>query len=203
MDEIRFGAAQQRRRTTLRRAGVAAAAGVGITLGAAGIAAAADNPSPSPSGGTTAQTAPNAPGARPHPGRMGHRGGPGAERGMGMRGAVHGEFVVPNGKGGWRTVQMQRGTVTAVSKTALTVRSEDGFTKSYVLTSATLVDAGRDGIATVATKEQVAVVATESGGTTTANEVRDLTKIKAERKQWGPPPGGGGMPGGPGGPGGG
>jgi hypothetical protein len=40
-------------------------------------------------------------------------------------------------------------------------------------------------------------VATVSGGTSTADRVRDLSKIQEERKQWGPPP-----PGAPGGPGG-
>jgi hypothetical protein len=106
-----------------------------------------------------------------------------------MGGAVHGQFVVPNGTG-WRTVVVQRGVVTAVSDTALTVTSKDGYTKDYVLTAKTLVDAGRDGIATVKKDETVAVVATVSGDTATADEVRDLTKIAAERKQWGPPPGG-------------
>jgi hypothetical protein len=94
---------------------------------------------------------------------------------------VRGEFVVPDGKGGWRTVQMQRGTVTAVSDTSLTVKSADGVSKTYVLTKDTRVDAARAGIASVANGDTVGVLATVSGGTATATSVRDLTKIKAAR----------------------
>ncbi|MCU1590264.1 MAG: hypothetical protein JWP11_1520 [Frankiales bacterium] len=189
MDEITNGPQQHGRRLT-RRVGIAAAAGLGITLGAAGIAAAAADPSPTPSGGTTAQTAPQAPppGA-PGPGgpRRGPGGGHRGDRGIGgPQGALHGEFVVPDGKGGFRSVRTQRGVVTAVSSTALTVKSEDGYTKDYVLTTATLVDAGRDGIATVTEGETVAVMATVSGDTATADDVRDLTKIQAERKMLAP-----------------
>lgn len=206
MDEISFGTDRERRSRRMRRAGMVAAAGVGITLGAAGIAAAAGSPSPTPSGGTTAQTAPAPPDGGPGDHRMARRGrmggpmggpgmaGPGGRRGLGMRGAVHGELVVPNGSGGWRTVQVQRGKVTAVSKTSLTVKSDDGYTKTYAVTASTLVDAARDGISTVAKGEKVAVLATVSGGTSTATEVRDLTKIEAGHKKWGPPPGGGAPP---------
>jgi hypothetical protein len=96
---------------------------------------------------------------------------------------------VPDGTG-WRTVAVQRGVVTAVSSTSLTVKSKDGYSATYVVTAKTLVDAARDGIATVKKDENVAVVATVAGGTSTADEVRDLTKIQAQRKEWGPPPGG-------------
>jgi hypothetical protein len=102
---------------------------------------------------------------------------------------VHGEFVVPDGTG-WRTVAFQRGAVTAVSSTSLTVKSKDGYTKTYVLTPSTMVNAGRDGIATVKKDEEVAVMATVKNGTATAVDVRDLTQLKAHRKQFGPPDGG-------------
>jgi hypothetical protein len=174
----------------LRRTGAAAAVAVGITLGAAGIAAAASDPSPTPSAGSTAKPA-MPQGALPGGpmGRRFYRGGPGGGgpagrpglRGFGPSGAVRGELVVPDGKGGWRTVQVQRGTVTAVSPTSLTVKSADGVSKTYVLTKQTLVDAGRDGISTVAVNDTVGVVANLTGGTATATEVRDLTKIKAAR----------------------
>jgi hypothetical protein len=105
-----------------------------------------------------------------------------------MRGAVHGEFVVPDGTG-WRTVTVQRGVVMAVSSTSLTVKSKDGYTRTYVLTAKTLVNAGRDGIATVKKGEEVGVAATVKSGRATADDVRDLTQIKAQRKDFGPPPG--------------
>jgi hypothetical protein len=181
-------------RRSSRRArwlGGAAAAGVGVILGAAGIAAAADpTPTPSPSAGS--QVAP--PGTPPVGGPGLHRGlrrGPGGPgRGLGMRGAVHGEFVVPDGAG-WRTVALQRGVVTAVSSTSLTVKSKDGYIRTYVLTAKTLVNAGRDGISTVKNGEEVGVAATVKGGTATADDVRDLTQIRAQRKSFGPPPGSG------------
>jgi hypothetical protein len=177
----------------MRRVAAAAATGLGLTLGAAGIAAAASDPTPSPtaSGGTTAQTPSGGavpggpPGTRRHHGPGGGPGGFGGH-GLGAPGAVRGEFVVPDGNGGWRTVQMQRGTVTAVSTTSLTVKSADGVSKTYVLTKDTRVNAARDGIATVAVNDTVAVLATVSGGTATATDVRDLTKIKELRDKWGP-----------------
>ncbi|MCW2571030.1 MAG: hypothetical protein JWO88_1088 [Frankiales bacterium] len=190
MDEISNGAEPARKRGRGRKIGTAAAVGLGLTLGAAGIAAAATDPSPSPSGGATAQAAPQPPppGQR-GPGRGfgrgpggGHRGG----RGLGPGGALHGDFVLPNAGGGYRNVRMQHGVVTSVSTTSLTVKSDDGYTQTYVLTAATLVDAGRDGIATVKKGESVAVLGTVVGKTATANEVRDLTKIQTERKQFAP-----------------
>ncbi|MDX1875516.1 hypothetical protein SBI67_25635 [Mycolicibacterium sp. 120266] len=46
---------------------------------------------------------------------------------------LHGEFVVPDGRGGFQTDIVQRGTVTAVSPTSITARSDDGFTATYVI----------------------------------------------------------------------
>jgi hypothetical protein len=184
MDEISHGPEPRVHGRRARRLGAAAAAGVGITLGAAGIAAAAADPTPTPTAGTSSQVAPppGAPGGGHRHGGHGPRG----ERGIGPGGALHGEFVVPDGNGGYRTVQTQRGVVTAVSSTSLSVKSEDGFTKTYVLTPSTMVNAGRDGIATVAKDEEVAVVANVAGGTSTAIDVRDLTKLKAQRELYGP-----------------
>lgn len=167
---------------TLRRALVAGGVGVGLALGAAGIAGAASTP-PSPKPGTTAKVVPG-PG-EPHRGGH-HRGGPGMGHGMGLRGALHGELVVPKGTG-FQTVDVQRGEVTAVSATSLTVKSADGFTKSYVLTPRTIVEAGRDGITTVKVGEKVGVLATVAGNVATATHVRDLTQLKAARKEARPP----------------
>ncbi|MBK5305593.1 MAG: hypothetical protein JJD92_02785 [Frankiaceae bacterium] len=205
MDEISSGPPTRQRMSRIRRVGAAAAVGVGLAVGAAGIAGAADNPSPSPSPGAGAQVAPqNGPQNGPPPGegrRLGGGHGPRGDKGMGMGpgGALHGEFVVPDGNGGYRTVRTQRGDVTAVSSTSLTVKSEDGYTKTYVLTPSTVVVAGRDGIGTVKKGETVAVMATVSGGTATANHVRDLTTLQAERRKLGPrrgPPPGAPAPGG-------
>lgn len=58
-----------------------------------------------------------------------------------------------------------------------------------------MVNAGRDGIATVETGEKVAVHATVSGGKATAESIRDLTKLRAQQEKWGPPPPAGQQPG--------
>jgi hypothetical protein len=92
-------------------------------------------------------------------------------------GAVHGQFVVPKAGGGYQTIDTQRGSVTAVSSTSITIKSADGFTKTYQVVSSTNVDAQRDGIGSVKTGHQVAVAATVSGGTATAVRILDFTLL--------------------------
>jgi hypothetical protein len=72
---------------------------------------------------------------------------------------------VPKSGGGYQTIDTQRGSVTAVSGTSITVKSADGFTKTYQVTSSTNVDAERNGIGSVKTGHKVAVTAMASGGT--------------------------------------
>lgn len=189
MDVI-TGTEPTRERRTPRWLGTLAAVGIGITLGAAGIAAAADDPTPSPGPSAGSDIKPAQPGPGPGgPGMRHKRGGPGGELGgPGPRGAVHGEFVVPDGTG-WKTVAMQRGVVTSVSSTAITVKSKDGYAKTYVVTADTMVNAARDGIGSIKDGDEVAVVAEVAGGTSKAVDVRDVTQLKAHRKDFGPPPG--------------
>ncbi|KDN22852.1 hypothetical protein [Amycolatopsis rifamycinica] len=94
--------------------------------------------------------------------------GPGGPTG-GMPGgsgpALHGEYVASDGNGAYVTKIMQTGEVTELSATSLTAKSEDGFSKTYTITSeqATGLAAG----------DTVTVVATESGSTATATSVTD------------------------------
>jgi hypothetical protein len=97
----------------------------------------------------------------------------------GVFGAVHGQFVVPKSGGGFQTVDIQRGSVTAVSATSITVKSADGFIKTYQVMSSTNVDARRNGIASVKTGHQVVVMATVSGGTATAVSILDFSLLPA------------------------
>lgn len=97
---------------------------------------------------------------------------------FGAFGAIHGEFVVPKSGGGYQTVDAQRGTVTSVSRTSITLKSADGFIKTYTVTSSTIVDARRDGIGSVKAGDQAAVAATVSGGTATATDITDLTSLR-------------------------
>ena len=159
-------------------------AGVAVValLGGAGVAMAATSGSPasgtaaaSPAGGTVATPSPSARSAFPHQGRPG-----GFGFGFGAPfGAVHGQFVVPRSGGGYQTIDTQRGSVTAMSATSMTVKSADGFSKTYQVVSSTNVDARRDGIATVKTGHQVMVTATVSGSTDTAVSILDLNLLPA------------------------
>jgi hypothetical protein len=112
------------------------------------------------------------------PGAFGGPGGFGFPLGAG--GAVHGQFVVPKTGGGYQTVDVQRGKVTAVSSTSLTVKSADGFSATYAVSSSTIVDAKRDGIGSVKAGNQVYVTATVSGSTATASSVTDLSLLKGK-----------------------
>jgi hypothetical protein len=129
----------------------------------------------SPAGGAAATPSPSARPAFPHQGRPG---GMGFGLG-GVFGAVHGEFVVPKSGGGFQTIDTQRGSVTAVSATSITVKSADGFIKTYQVMSSTNVDAQRNGIGSVKTGHQVVVMATVSGSTATATSILDFTLLSA------------------------
>jgi hypothetical protein len=157
-------------------------AGVAVTalLAGAGVAMAATTGSPvsgtaaaSPAGGTAATPSPSARPAFPHQGRPG---GFGLGFG-GPFGAVHGQFVVPRSGGGYQTIDTQRGSVIAVSATSITVKSADGFSKTYQVVSSTNVDAKRNGIAAVKTGHQVMVTATDGGGTATAVGILDFNLL--------------------------
>ena len=160
--------------------GVAVAA---IAIGAVGIAgtAYAANASNSPSPSSPSGSYGNGDGGR------GHGMGPGMGMGMG----IHGSFVTPKQGGGYQTVDMQRGTVTAVSKDSITVKSEDGFSATYVVTADTMVNAKRDGIASVKVGDQVGVMGIENAGKTTAVQIVDRTQLKDSRQKWAPPSGNG------------
>src|SRR5258708_39143362 len=68
-------------------------------------------------------------------------GGAGGQHGAGGGGgpaavgptSLHGEFVVPDGAGGYTTELTQTGSVTAISPTSITIRSEDGYSQTYVI----------------------------------------------------------------------
>jgi hypothetical protein len=99
---------------------------------------------------------------------------------------IHGSFVVPKQGGGYQTVDTQVGTVTGVSSTSITVKSTDGFTQSYTVDATTMVNAQRDGIASVKTGEEVGVTAVENGGTRTAVQIVDRTQLRDARQKYAP-----------------
>ena len=134
--------------------------------GEAALAAASSTPTPSDDERRADKDGRHGPG-----GRLGHHllGGPG--------GALHGSFVVPDGDGGYQTMLTQRGTASKVSDTSITVRSEDGFSQTYAITSDTGVGATRDGVSGIKNGADVMVVAEQKGGKATALHVADLDAL--------------------------
>jgi hypothetical protein len=107
--------------------------------------------------------------------------------GPGTGGVVHGQVVVPKSGGGYQTLDVQRGTVTAVSSSSITVKSSDGYSATYSVTPITLVNAKSAGIGSVKSGDSVYVTATVSGSTATAASVTDISAIKAGRASFGFP----------------
>ena len=169
-------------RSWSRRPYVLTGVAVAALLGGAGAALAATN-SPGPLASPSAAAATPAPLPMPS-GQQPGRPGPGYRRfgggfGFGgLFGALHGQLVVAKPGGGYQTVDVQTGQVTAVSTTSITLKSADGFTKSYVVTSSTLVDAQRDGIGSVKNGNQATMLATVSGSIATATSINDLTLLQ-------------------------
>jgi hypothetical protein len=77
---------------------------------------------------------------------------------------LHGEVTV-QGKDGAKTIVVQRGSITAVSGTGLTVKSTDGYTLTWTLAAkATVVqDKKKAGASALKTGEQVGVAGTKDG----------------------------------------
>jgi hypothetical protein len=113
------------------------------------------------------------------PGRRGHVGpfllGPG-----GM--ALHGEFTTKKPDGGFQTHATQLGEVTAVSSSSITVKSEDGFTRTYAVDGDTKVRPATDeGIGGIADGETVRVMALVEGDKARALAVVDTAAVKELR----------------------
>jgi hypothetical protein len=185
-------------RNPSRRPYLLAGVAVAALLGGGGAALAVGN-SGTPAAAQNAVTATPVPAASP--------GAPGTHRGsrhfrgrfgFSPFGMVHGQFVVAKPGGGYQTVDVQDGQVTAVSTASITLKSSDGFTNTYVVTSSTRVDAQRDGIGSVKVGNQASVLATVSGSTATAENIADTTLLQQDQRQFGSgqgPAAGGAQPG--------
>ncbi|WP_231988611.1 hypothetical protein [Mycobacterium sp. 1274761.0] len=79
-------------------------------------------------------------------------------------GAVHGEYVVADGHGGFSTKLTQTGTVDEVTPSSIVVRSDDGYTQIYALAPGTAGSAAKP-------DETVSVEATRMGATVTLNSI--------------------------------
>lgn len=165
-------------RTSRRRAIVIGIALVGVGALAGGIAATATG------AGATGRVAPYAATATPVPGEpfsggpgFGPRFGPfGGERLLGLGGQIlHGSAVVKGKDGTTRTMELQNGTVTAVSDKALTVKSSDGFSQSYVVVATTRVTKDWQGstASAIKTGDTVTVLAQQVGSDNQATFIAD------------------------------
>ncbi|AUI62287.1 hypothetical protein [Amycolatopsis sp. BJA-103] len=100
-------------------------------------------------------------------GQGGMMGGPGGRvlvgPGGGMpRDALHGDFVVSDGKGGYSTERLQTGEITEISATSVSLTSKDGYKQVYTVDSSTR----KTGDPKIG--ETVTVTAKVSGNTATA-----------------------------------
>jgi hypothetical protein len=150
--------------------GTAAAVAVAAVIAAIGGAAiyAATEGSPHSFGGPHQAFGPGN-GVPSGPGGLGGQhgavGGPGPAA-VGST-SLHGEFVEADGAGGYTTELTQTGAVTAISPTSITVRSEDGYSQTYVIPST----AGNAGAPPFAVADQVVVRATRTGQTATVTNI--------------------------------
>ncbi|HYS41514.1 MAG TPA: hypothetical protein VEO01_38350 [Pseudonocardiaceae bacterium] len=91
----------------------------------------------------------------------------------------HGQLTVRT-KTGDQVLDVQRGQVTSVSATSVTVRSQDGFTATYGVSSTSIVRVQQkvSTIANVHTGDRVAVAAVHSGSTDTIRRIADAGPAK-------------------------
>ena len=151
-------------RTKTIVAGVGAAGLLGLGLFLAVPASAAD-PAPSPSASPTAKTA--------HPRHPGHPGkGHPFLRARALRG-VHGEATVQR-KDGFHITAWQRGQITSVSSSGVTVRSADGVSWTWTANGDTRVrkDGEKAALKDLAKDDKVVVAGERSGDTRTARLIR-------------------------------
>ncbi|WP_426006680.1 DUF5666 domain-containing protein [Paenarthrobacter sp. NyZ202] len=173
----------------LRKALLAGGIAVAVTAGGTAAVWAGTQPSPSPSG-TSASPGPSE--------TRGNGNAPPkstAKRGQ----ALHGEHVVKDADGTFRTLVTQRGTIESVNSTDITVTSEDGFTQRYAITSDTKISMvpadtvrprngrGNPGLpsataAELKTGDTVQVSGTRNGGTASATRIiaGDLDALRGQ-----------------------
>ncbi|HYH50781.1 MAG TPA: hypothetical protein VEG38_14645 [Acidimicrobiia bacterium] len=189
-DALTPSAARPRRfRTPL----IAAAVILGCFAAGLGVSYAQTDPStttaPTATSSTTATT--TAIGGKP----FGHRRGPGRFGDkmfgfgkLGRFGGLHGEFTIrkPDGSG-FQTWAVQTGEVTAVSPSSVTVKSEDGFSRTYSVDENSVVNSGRDGIGSVKTADTVRIAAVVENGNARAVTVVDSTSLGKIGEHWGFP----------------
>ena len=173
-----------------RRLGAIAVLAAVLLVGGIGVAVAqtgGSSTTTSPSTSVPDKGGPKGPGGPGGPGGHHFKGGPGFGSGFGgPKGAIHGEFVAPDGSSGYRTIAMQVGDVTSVSSDSITVKSADNHSRTYSVDENTVVNSGRDGIGNVKNGDKVAVNAVVNGGKAAARSIQDMTTLGQIRQHWNP-----------------
>ena len=165
--------------TLLAVTGVALLAGAG---GAAIATSGSSSPATADSASSQASPSPSASvPARPPSAHGPAAQGPGRGGGFfggGFSGApVHGTLVVPASGGGYETEDIQRGKVTAISSSSVTVVSPDKYAKTYQVTGSASVNAGNAGLSTVKVGDQVSVTAVVHGSKASVTSIIDLSRL--------------------------
>ncbi|HKF32439.1 MAG TPA: DUF5666 domain-containing protein [Jatrophihabitantaceae bacterium] len=108
----------------------------------------------------------------------------------GHRELLHGERVVKDKDGTIITVDVQRGTVTAVSESSMTVRSSDGTTWTWTLNSDTKVrgaDLKKEAVSSIKVGNTVGVAGQRIADTRTARAIGDpppnLSNLRQDLRQ--------------------
>jgi hypothetical protein len=134
------------------------AGAVALALTGTGVAfawAAGDSASPSPSP-SQSQSAPGQDSRKAKPDK--------AQRPQ----HLHSESVVKKADGTFQTILEQRGTVESVSTTSITVKSEDGYSRTYAVNADTKV---KPSIADIATGDAVRISGVKNGDQATAERI--------------------------------
>ncbi|MFB9360284.1 hypothetical protein [Actinoplanes nipponensis] len=154
--------------TTVSLAGLLALSGCGG--GAAPVDLAGEASALTAVGLTTGLEADPAPSASAEPGAKGRK-HPGVRRYL-RKNTLHGEMTV-QGKDGVRTVAVQRGTVTAVDATTVSVKSADGFAQTWTFGDKLRVVQDKKTVATTAirTGAEVGVAGAKDGDKSVARLV--------------------------------
>jgi hypothetical protein len=138
----------------MHRTAIAVSAVAAVVLVGSGVAVAEAATPATPAPSSTTSSAPTA----------------GAAAKKHARVPLHADAVRRGPKGTFVTHDLQRGDITAVSATSLTMRSADGFTRTYVLDATTKVRIGKATAAAGDLKvgEKVRVRGVQAGSTWTA-----------------------------------
>ena len=157
------------------RTAVAVAAGAvgALAVGWVIVPASAD---PTAAGSSSAVAAPTAggPAAGVHKGSHHHKRG---DRGDLLGGRLlHGQLTLRTPSGGTELAEVQRGQITAVSPTSITIKSLDGFTMTYVVNAQTKVrERGQlESISALSDQERAVVIGVQTGSTWTAKLIRGV-----------------------------